>query len=83
MLIYSSICCRKRDPFRGLRIGSCLTLGNELSDETHADKDFLGKGHPGREQQGKGIKENCSATGLDTLGFTMGLLVWVASSQPF
>jgi hypothetical protein len=28
-------CCRKRDPFQGLRVGSCLTLGNELSKETH------------------------------------------------
>ena len=22
-------------PFHGLRVGSCLTLGNELSEETH------------------------------------------------
>lgn len=37
---------------------------------------FGGKGHPGRDQQGKGIKENCSATWLDILGFAMmGLLV--------
>ena len=28
-------CCRKRDPFQGLKLGSCLTLGNELSKETH------------------------------------------------
>ena len=47
-------------------MGSCLTLGNELSKETHrADKarDFIGKEHPGGEQQGKGTQENCSATG--------------------
>ena len=45
-------CCRKGDPFQGLKLGSCLTLGNELSEETHADKarDFIGKGHPGGEQ---------------------------------
>ena len=44
-------CCRKGDPFQGPKLGSCLTLGNELS-ETHADKarDFIGKGHPGGEQ---------------------------------
>ena len=30
-----TICCRKRDPFQGLKLGSCLTLGNELSKETH------------------------------------------------
>ena len=28
------ICCRKGDPFQGLRVGSCLTLRNELSEET-------------------------------------------------
>ena len=30
-----SACCRKGDPFQGLKLGSCLTLGNELSEETH------------------------------------------------
>ena len=29
-----AICCRKADPFQGLKLGSCLTLGNELSEET-------------------------------------------------
>jgi len=28
-------CCRKGDPFQGPRVGSCLTLRNELSKETH------------------------------------------------
>ena len=44
--------CRKGDPFQGPKLGSCLTLGKELSEETHADKarDFIGKGHPGGEQ---------------------------------
>ena len=50
-----------------MKLGSCLTLGNELSaEDTCADKarDFIGKGHPGGEQQGKGTQENCSATWL-------------------
>ena len=36
------------------REGFCLTLGKELSEEIRADKarDFMGKGHPGGEQQG-------------------------------
>ena len=40
------ICCRKGDPFQGLKLGSCLTLGNELSEETHLTKQevLLGKG---------------------------------------
>ena len=29
------MCCKKGDPFQGLKLGSCLTLGNELSEETH------------------------------------------------
>ena len=28
-------CCRKGDPFQDQRMGSCLTLGNEWSEETH------------------------------------------------
>ena len=45
-------CCRKGDPFQGPKLGSCLTLGNELSKETHVltARDFIGKGHPGGEQ---------------------------------
>ena len=26
---------QERDPFQGPKLGSCLTLGNELSEETH------------------------------------------------
>ena len=39
-------CCRKGDSFQGPKLGSCLTLGKELSEETCADKarDFIGKG---------------------------------------
>ena len=40
-------CCRKADPFQGLKLGSCLTLGNELSEETRVltkQKTLLEKG---------------------------------------
>ena len=40
-------CCRKRDPFQGPKLGSCLTLGNELSEEAHVltkQEILLGKG---------------------------------------
>ena len=30
-----AICCRKREPFQSPRVGSCLTLRNELSEGTH------------------------------------------------
>ena len=43
---------RGKPPYRAPRVGSCLTLRKELSEETRADKarDFIGKGHPGGEQ---------------------------------
>ena len=40
-------CCRKADPFQGLKLVSCLTLGNDLSKETHVltkQEILLGKG---------------------------------------
>ena len=42
-------------------------LGRDIQVEnsrTYADKarGFIGKGHPGGEQQGKGAQEDCSAT---------------------
>ena len=39
--------CRKGEPFQGPKLGSCLTLGNELSEETHVltkQEILLGKG---------------------------------------
>ena len=37
-----------RGPFQGPKLGSCLTLGNELSEDKA--RDFIGKGNPGGEQ---------------------------------
>ena len=34
-MVRQSFCCRKGDPVQGPKLGSCLTLGNELSEETH------------------------------------------------
>ena len=42
-----AICCRKGDPFQGPKLGSCLTLRNEVSEETHVltkQEILLGKG---------------------------------------
>ena len=42
-----AICCRKMNPIQGPKLGSCLTLGNELSEETHVltkQEILLGKG---------------------------------------
>ena len=46
-LQHQFFCCRKEDSFQGLKLGSCLTLGNELSEETHVltkQDILLGKG---------------------------------------
>ena len=44
------------DPFHGLRVGSCLTLGNELSEEmcTIKARGFIGKGCRDGGQEGEG-----------------------------
>ena len=51
-LRFSQLCYRKGDPFQDPKMGSCLTLRNELSDKFVLTKQeiLLGKGHPGGEQ---------------------------------
>ena len=66
-------------------VGSCLTLRNELSKETGADKarNFIGKEHPGGEQEGNRAQENCSAT-VHSLRFSGdGVSFHVVSGQSF
>ena len=41
----------------------------------HKARDFIGKGRLGREQQGKGTRENCSATWLSVSVFMVKVLV--------
>ena len=75
----SSDCCRKGDPFQGLKLGSCQRLRNELSKETHVltkQENFIGKGQLDGEQQGKGTRENSS-------GFSDGVSFRVVFSQSF
>ena len=52
-----------------------------IRGDTCADKakDFIGKGHPGGEQQGKGTQEDCSVTWLAVLAFMVTGLVSVLS----
>ena len=60
-------------------MGSSRALRSELSEETRqtcqtcADntRDFIGKGHLGRDQYGKGTQEGCSATWLTVLCFVV------------
>ena len=55
-LFPGSFCCKKRDPFQGLRVGSYLTLGNQLSEDKQplTKKDLIGKGCLG---EGSSIRE--------------------------
>ena len=59
----------------------CIVQGDTCADKT---RDFIGKGHPGGEQEGEGAQENCSATVARSLGFYGdGISFWVIFSQSF
>ena len=69
------------NPFQGPKVGSCLTLRNELSKETRVltKQETIGKSRPGGEQEGKGTEENCSGTWLPVSAFmVMGLVSWLS-----
>ena len=58
-LLHRRACCRKGDPFQGPKLGSCLTLGNELSKETHVlteQEILLGKG---TQVESSRVREKC------------------------
>ena len=66
-----SYCCRKGEPLKSPRVDSSLTLGNELSEETHMltkQETLLGRGN---QEEGSRVreKENCSAMWLEVLRF--------------
>lgn len=51
-------CCKKGVLFQGLRVGSCLTTGNDLSEETYmlTKQEILwGRGPPGKRAVGRGL----------------------------
>ena len=51
------VCSRKGDPFQDPKLCSYLTLGNELSEETHVltkQETFLGRG---AQAESSGVKE--------------------------
>ena len=63
-------CCRKGGPSQGPELGSCLRLGNELSEETHVltkQEPLLGKA-PGWRAVGKGTQEDYPASGSKSRG---------------
>ena len=70
-------CCRKGGPSQGPELGSCLTLGNELSEETRVltkQETLLGKA-PGWRAGGQGIPGGLLCQWLAVSGFmVMGLV---------
>ena len=70
-------CCRKGEPFQGPKLGSCLTLGNELSKETHVltkQEILFGRG-PWAESSRVREPRRTAATWLAVSGFRiMGLV---------
>ena len=70
-----SYCCRKGDPFQGPKLGSCLTLGNELSEETHVlTKQEILLGKDSRVESSR-VREPRIALPLAVSGFMMMGLV--------
>ena len=77
ILIDPWICCRKGDPFQGPKVGSCLTLRSELSEETHMlikQEILLGKG--ARVESRRVREPRRSVTWLAVSGFMV--MGWVS-----
>ena len=63
------ICCRKGDPFQGLKLGSCLTLENELSEETYVltkQEILLGKGTWAESRRARESRRTAVSHGLQS-----------------
>ena len=85
-------CCRKGDPFQGPKLHSCLTLGNELPEETHVltkQEILLGKGtwtesRRVREPRRTGLSHGSRSRGFMVMGLVSGLsLANPSDSGPF
>ena len=76
---------KEGDPFQGLRVGFCLTLGNELSEETHmlTKQETLLERAAQAERLGKGTQEDCSTTRSQSQVLWDGVSVRTVSSQSF
>ena len=69
------------DPFQGLKLGSCLTLRNELSEETHVltkQEILLGKGtrmesSRVREPRRTALPHGSQSPGFMVMGLVSGL----------
>ena len=77
-------CCRKGDPFQGPKMGSCLTLGNELSEETHVltkQEILLGKGARAESRREGNPGELLCHMAHSLRFYGDGISFWVVFSQ--
>ena len=84
--IFSWLCCRKGDPFQGPKLGSCLTLENELSKETHVltkQEILLGKGTWVESSRAREPRRTALPRGLSVGFYGDGISFRVVLSQSF
>ena len=81
-----TICCRKGEPFQSPRVGSCLTLRNELSKETHVptkQETLLGRSIWVKSSMA-GESRRTALPHAHSLGFYgNGIRFWVVFGQSF
>ena len=82
-LFILAILLQKMGPFQDLGVGSCLTLRNELSKETHklTKQKTIGKGHLYGEQQGKRTRRMLCHAALRVRFCSNGVSFEVVSGQ--
>ena len=86
ILEYEPYCCRKWDSFQGLKQGSCLTLGNELSKETYVltkQEILLGKGTRVESRRVREPRRTALSHGLQFGFYGDGISFRVVFSQSF
>ena len=78
-------CCRKGDPFQGLKLDSCLTLRNELSKETHVltkQEILLGKGTQVESRRVREPRRTALPCGCSKSLFSSSLEIWTIFYWP-
>ena len=79
-----SFCCRKGDPFQGPKLGSCLALRNELSEEIYVltkQETSLGKGT--RVESRRVREPRRAALPVAHRFYDDGINFWVVFGQSF
>ena len=78
-------CCRKGDPFQGPKLGCCLTLRKELSEETWLTKQeiLLGKGTRVENSRGREPRRTALPVARSLGFYGDGISFWVVFRQSF